>query len=145
MSQDASSLQPQKTLKNKSKEVAAKLERFAHNPSQNTGKTVQLKISLSPSTTLKGLSSHSKPSKMASTPSTPTAARSYDLSALEVSTVEEPFLREVLMAVNGYKFALSEIIKWNVSRRKWHLSGIIYKKCVSAPKGWKAESVELRM
>lgn len=111
MSQDASSLQPQKTLKNKSKEVAAKLERFAHNPSQNTGKTVQLKISLSPSTTLKGLSSHSKPSKMASTPSTPTAARSYDLSALEVSTVEEPFLREVLMAVNGYKFALSEIIK----------------------------------
>lgn len=114
ISLDDSGIHPQKTEKDKSKEAANKLEWFAHNPAQSTG-NIQLPrtwLSPAPSMTLKGLSLQNKSSKMTPTPPippTPTVAGLHDLSALDASKEEEPSLREMLIAVNVCKTALTEM------------------------------------
>lgn len=115
ISQDVSGIHPQKLEKDKSKEEANQLEWFDHNSAQSTGKIQQTRTSLSPapSMTFKGLSFQSKPSKMTAAPPItpiPTVAGFHDLLALEASTEEEPSLRDVLMAVNGWKCALTEMM-----------------------------------
>lgn len=135
------------TAKDKSKEIANKLERFAHNPSQSTGKISQPRSSLSPSTAPKGPGSHNTFSKMASMPSSPMVAGAPDLSLEETSMIEEPSLREVLTAVNGCKSALSEMMDQfkKALRKKWLLSDMIYSRYRNVPLSWRAGSVGVRM
>lgn len=89
--------------KDKIKQVANKLELFAHNPVQNTGKAQQPRTSLSPAPFMQR-----KSSKETSIPPTSTAVGPHDLSASETSNLK-PSLREVLMAVIGCKFTLTEM------------------------------------